>query len=227
MYNKKYRSAQRRFTRVTDFLTTNPIEGTEVKLQVLREVVQSLAVNSERQDASTRLTRGETARQRALRNALWNNHMVPVSQVAKEAFGIPGMDQKFALPPRRADNEAILAAARGMLQAAEAHAEIFVQQEGMPARLFQEFRSAIDALAEVLPVRVEGQLRKKTSQEAIQKLVKRGVSAVRVLDAIVKPSLESQPELLAAWKSVKRPIEPGGSPGVAAEPDITPAVKVA
>lgn len=224
---KKYRSAQRRFIRVREFLVQHPVEGTQVKLQVLGDVVRDLAANGEEQDASTRLTRGETARQRSLRNALWNRHMVPLSRIAKRAFGIPGMDQKFTLPPKRADNEAILSAARGMLQAAEAHAEVFVQQEGLPADSFQAFRTAIDNLAAMLIVRVEGQRRKKTSGEAIEKLVKRGVATVDVLDAIVTPGLESRPELLAAWKSVKRPIEPGGSPGVAAMPDITPVVKVA
>ena len=227
MYNKKHRSAQRRFTRVTDFLTTNPVEGTEMTLQVLQDVVHDLNASSEQQDASTRLTRGETARQRALRNALWDQHMVRVSQIARQAFDIPGMDEKFALPAKRSDNEAILSSARGMLQAAEAHAEVFVQQVGLPARSFQEFRSAIEALAGALPTRVDGQNRKKKSKEAIEELVKRGVSAVQVLDAIVRPSLASKPDLLATWKSVKRPKEPGGNPGVAAEPDITPVVKAA
>lgn len=62
----------------------------------------------------------------------------------------------------------------------------------------------------VLAVRVESQRRRTTSRETTDKLVKRGVAAVDVLDGIVKPRLEAQPELLAAWKSVKRPTEPGG-----------------
>ena len=90
-----------------------------------------------------------------------------------------------------------------------------------------EALSAIDSLAGVLTVRAEGQRRRKTSGEAIAKLVKRGVATVDVLDAIVTPQLESKPELLATWRTVKRPVEPGGSPGVAAEPESTPLLKVA
>lgn len=52
-----------------------------------------------------------------------------------------------------------------------------------------QLRAAIDALGGMLSVRVEGQRRKTTSREAIPKLVKRGVAAVEVLDAIVKPRL--------------------------------------
>jgi hypothetical protein len=153
--------------------------------------------------------------------------MIPISRIARRAFGIPGMDQKFTVPAKRADNEAILNAARGILQAAEEHAEVFVNQAGLKPEFFQRFRAAIEDLARILAVKVEGQRRKKAARLAIEKLVKRGVAAVDVLDAIVTPSLESMPDVLANWKSVKRPIEPGGSPGVAAEPDITPAVKVA
>jgi hypothetical protein len=224
---KRARVALRRFRRVQEFLTTNPVAGTTVKLQVLAEVIRTLSESGEEQDASTRFTLGETARQRALREALWNRHMVPIARIARRAFGSSDLDVKFRLPKKRADNEAVLAAAGGMAQAAAQHAEVFVQQEGLPADFVQQLRAAIDALAGVLSVRVEGQRRKTTSREAIPKLVKRGVAAVEVLDAIVKPRLEGTPELLAAWKSAKRPVEPGGGVGAAAPVDITPVVKVA
>lgn len=224
---KKVMTALRRFRRVNEFLTKHVVDGTQVKLQVLDQVVRELSENAVEQDASKRLTHGEVGRQSALRNAVWNRHMVPISRIAKRAFGIPGMDQKFALPPKRADNDGLLTAARGMLQAAEAHADVFVQQEGLPADFVERFRSATDELANALGVRIEGQRRKKTSREALQKLVKRGVATVDVLDAIVTPQLESKPELLATWKTVKRPVEPGGNLGGAATPDITPVVKVA
>ena len=225
--DKRKRSALRRFRRVHEFLTSNEVEGTRTKLQVLDEVVQEMSGMGEAQDVSERVTRGEVARQRALRDGLWKRHMVPISRIARRVFGIPGMDVKFKLPVRRgADNDAILDAARGMAQAAEQHAAAF-QAEGLPAEFLAQFRAAIDELAGALTKRVEGQRRWKTSRESLQKLVRRGVAAIDVLDAIVKPRLESQPDLLAAWNSVKRPIEPGGSGGVVQEPDITPAVKVA
>ena len=40
---KKYRSAQRRFSRVKDFLTTNAVDGTQVTLQLLDQIVRELA----------------------------------------------------------------------------------------------------------------------------------------------------------------------------------------
>jgi hypothetical protein len=124
------------------------------------------------------------------------------------------------------DNEAILAAARGMAQAAVQHAEVCVQQEGLPQDFVQQFRAAIDALAGALNVRVEGQRRRTTSRETMAELVKRGIAAVEVLDAIVKPRLESQPELLATWQSAKRSVEPGGGASVA-DVDLPPVLNVA
>jgi hypothetical protein len=227
MVTKRQRTAQRRFRRVAEFLTTNTVEGTDVKLQVLNGVIDGIEAGGEEHDASTRVTLGETKRQKALRDALRRQHMVPLSRIARRVFGVPGMDVKFQLPPFRADNEAMLSAARGMAQAAEQHAKVF-QQEGLPADFLAKFRSAIDDLAGVLTVKVEGQRRRKTSKESLEKLVKRGIAAVDVLDAIVKPRLEAQPDLLETWNSVKRPIDVGGGAPAAVEvPQITPVVKVA
>jgi hypothetical protein len=223
---KKGRIALRRFRRVQEFLTTNPVDGTTTKLQVLSQVIQELSANGEELDATRRLTLGETARQRVLRDDLWKRHMLPISRIARQAFGREGLDVKFKLPRKPSDNEAILDAARGMAQVSEQHAEVFVQQMGLPADFVQQFRSAIDALAVGLTVKVESQRRKTTSSEAVAKLVKRGVATLDVLDAIVKPKLQDKPDLAAAWRSVKRPLETGGG-GSIVVPDITPVVKVA
>jgi hypothetical protein len=226
--NKRQRGALRRFRRVHEFLVTNQVAGTQVKLQQLDEIIRELTATGEESDISTRVTRGETARQRALRSALWERHRVPISRIARRAIGMPEMKPKFTLPPKRSDNEAILDAARGMAQAAESHTAVFVEQEGLPADFVQQFRAAIDELAGAIPVRVEGQRRRKTATEAVTKLVKAGIASVDVLDAIVTPRLAGQPQLLGAWKSVKRTIEFGGGLSVGSgEEEVTPVVKVA
>lgn len=220
---KKQRAALRRFRRVHEFLTTHRVDATSVKLQVLQDVIRRMSEGNQEADASTRLTRGETARQKALRDALWNTHMVPISRIARHVFGVPGMDVKFQLPKKRADNDTILGAAQGMVESATSHETVFVQQEGLPQDFLQQFRGAITALAEAMPARVEVQRRKQTSRKTLEQLRKDGIAVVDVLDAIVKPRLASQPELLAAWTSVKRPVEQGGGVGaLPGEPDITP-----
>lgn len=219
---KKQRSALRRFRRVQEFLSTNPVEGTSVKVQVLDQVVRDMTSRGEEQDASDRVARGVTARQAALRDALRSRHMAPISRIARRVFEVPEVRAKFQLPAKRADNVAILNSARGMAQVAEQHAAVFTQ-EGLPAEFLAQFRGAIDELAATLVTRDQSQNRRKSSREALYRLVKRGVAAIDVLDAIVKPRLESQPDLLATWDSVKRHIEVGGgSSSGGVEPDITP-----
>jgi hypothetical protein len=224
---KKGRIAVRRFRRVQEFLTTNPVNGTTTQLQVLSQVIDELSANGEELDATRRLTRGETARQRMLRDTLWQEHMLPIARIARRAFGREGLDVKFDIPRRKpADNEAILDAARGMAQVSEQHAEVFVRI-GLPAEFVQQFRAAIEALSVVRSVKEESQRRKTTSSEAVTKLVKRGLAALAMLDAIVKPKLADKPDLAAAWRSVKRRVETGGGAGSADPVDITPVVKVA
>ena len=210
-----------------DFLTTNPVEGTQVQLQVLDEVLRAMLAHSEEQDATTRLTLGETGRQRALRDALRKQHMLPIARIARRSFGVPGMDQKFRVPTERAAIESLLVAARGMAQAATQHADVFVSQAGLPSDFIDRLRAATEALAAVTPARVEGLRRRRTSRETIAKLLKRGVAVVDVLDAIVTPRLEPQPQLLEVWRSMKRPSEPGGGAVASVLPDITPVAKVA
>src|ERR671926_203104 len=101
MINKRQRTAQRRFRRVEEFLTTNTVEGTNVKLQVLQHVIEGIETGAASHDASTRVTLGETQRQKALRETLWNHHMAPMSRIARRVFGVPGMDVKFHLPPKK------------------------------------------------------------------------------------------------------------------------------
>ena len=34
-----------------------------------------------------------------VRSALWDHHLVPISRIARRAFGVPGMDVKFEKVP--------------------------------------------------------------------------------------------------------------------------------
>lgn len=229
--NKVQRSALRRFRRVQDFLARNPAVGSAEELgkqsQVLDEVLKKLTQTGEEQDASLRFSRAETTRQRAFRDAVRYAHMVPISRIARLVYGVPGMDSAFFMPKKRADNDSLLDAARGMLQAASKQPDVFVEH-GLPKNFVEQFRAATSALSDALGARVDSQRRRTIANQTVVQLVKRGTTAVQMLDAIVAPRLARDPELLASWKSVKRPIEPGGASSAGAgEEVIGPVVKVA
>src|SRR3954462_14382640 len=115
-----------------------------------------------------------------------------------------------------------------MVQAAEQHVSEFVHLEGLPADFLDRFKAAIAELDAARSTKVETQRRRKTSRKTLDELFRRGIAAVDVLDAIVKPRLASKPELLGAWNLVKRPIDVGGGfSGVSGEVSATPVIKVA
>lgn len=56
--------------------------------------------------------------------------MLPVAQVAREIFGSPGVEAALRLPKRSADNDRLVAAARGMADAAETQKVLFTGKGG-------------------------------------------------------------------------------------------------
>lgn len=224
--DKRQRSALRRFRRAQEFLTANPVDGTAVNLRHLTEIIAEMTAKGEEQDAYDRKARGDTVQHFALRSALRNKHMLPISRIARRVISVPEVNVKFRLPRKVKDNQVILDAARGMAQAAEEHAAVFVQ-EGLPQDFVAQLRSAIDALQSVLGNRVASQRRRAMSRDALDKLIKRGIGTVGILDAIVKPKIEENTDILAGWNRAKRPIDVGGGVPAEAETDITPVVKVA
>jgi hypothetical protein len=214
---KTQRNALRRFRRVQEFLAANEVSETAAQVQQLSEVIRQLAENGAEQDVSLRQSRGEVARQRSLRRALWVHHLVPVSRIARRMFGLPGMDVKFRLPPRRADNEALIDAATGMAQAAESHVAAFVQQ-GLAPDFVQQLRAATAEVSAAVGTRVQAGQRRTRADETVTALIGRGRASVYMLDAIVSSRLESKPELLAAWKTAKRETDAGGGGAPPADP---------
>jgi hypothetical protein len=223
--NRMQRNALRRFRRVQEFLAANQVAGTAAQVQQLSEVIRQLTETGAEQDVSGRQSRGEVARQRALRKALWVHHLVPISRIARRMFGVPGMDVKFALPRYRADNEALIDAATGMAQAAEPHVAAFVQQ-GLPQDFVQQLRAATAAVSAAVGSRVQAWQRRSRAGETVTALLSRGRASVDMLDAIVSSRLESKPDLLAAWKSAKRLTDAGGGGAAPADP-VDPEVKAA
>ena len=122
------------------------------------------------------------------------------------------MNTAFKMPKERADNEALLDAARGMAQAAAKNADVFIEH-GLAKDFLDQFRAATSALADALGARVESQRRRTIANKAVVELVKQGNTAVKMLDAVVTPRLASDPDLLSAWRSVKKFRESGGSAG--------------
>ena len=222
--NAQQRAAVRSFRRVQEFLASLPVAETPINLgkpvAALGEVLASLSQQAVDQEAGDRLTQGETKRQRALREELWSKHMLPVAQIAREEL-VPGMDKELRMPRKRADNDALVAASEAMAEAAAKHEAVFVEN-GRPADFLPRLREATKALADAIGARVITARRRLTATKGLEEQLKRGRSAVRKLNANLKPVLSSHPELLAAWDNARRAQSvTGGSIGTAEEGEPT------
>lgn len=228
--NGEQSSALQSFRRVREYLGAHTPAGMPASfaMQVaeLDHVIAQLSRSSQEQNASTRAGVVEVHRQRALREALWNDHLVPLSRLARDIFGVPGMDAALRLPRKSADNERLLSAARGMADAAERQRAAFTSQ-GLAEDFVESLRGAATALEQALGARVEtGRQRVKATAE-VRVLVQRGGRAVRMLDALLRPKLSPSPELLAAWRDARRRKGAGGRPPVVVDVEAPEVVKVA
>jgi len=227
--NATQSSALQSYRRVRDFLNAHqPADmpaGFAAPVAELDAVLAELSRWAQQQNTSIRAGLSEVRRQRALRDDLWTNHMLPLSRLAREIFGVPGVDAALRLPKRSADNDRVLATAHGMANAAEKERDTFIRQ-GMPDTFVAALRAAASALEQALGARVESRRERVKATTAVADQVKRGKRAVRMINALIAPKLAGAPELLAAWKDARRwsTVRAGGTAVPPAQPEI---VKVA
>ena len=210
--------------RVQEFLAAHPFADAPVDLGKQRaeldEVVGQLPQDALNQEAGHRLTKAETKNQRELRRELWDNHMLPIARVARDVFGIAGVDRALKLPKKTVANEAVLAAAGAMAEAASKQ-ETALIEHGLSKDFVAELRAATGALATALGNRDGTMRRRVTATAGMKDQLKRGRRALRLLNAILAPKLATDPELLAAWNNVRR-VKPT-APGPLAPAALAPA----
>ena len=205
--NRTERSTLSSFLRVQEFLAQNPVAEAPATLgtqaSALNDVIARLSNDTVDQEAGGRFTRVHTESQRTLRAQLYTDHMQPIARVAREVFGASGMDRAFRLPKLTTVNQTLLAAAGAMAEAAGKARDVFVQH-GLSQDFIEQLRASATALETARTAKTESARRRVTATAAVKDQVKQGRKAVRLLDAILKPRLAKDPELLAAWSSAKR-----------------------
>ncbi|HUF81706.1 MAG TPA: hypothetical protein VMN03_11260, partial [Burkholderiales bacterium] len=100
-------------------------------------------------------------------------------------------------------NQVLIAAAGAMAEAAEKEKTMFVRH-GLAENFVDALEAAAKALDEARQAQRDSGRRRVGATAAVQDQVRRGRKAVRLLDAILKPRLARDAQLLAAWRSAKR-----------------------
>ena len=216
------RSTLDSFQRVKEFISQHPFAGSPQNLgeQALEldDVILQVSSGMVDQESGARFTGVHAEYEATLRQVLYGDHMQPIAQIARDVLGASSMDKAFRLPTgNRNVNRSLITAARAMAAAAEREKDVFLRH-GRPQDFIEQLRSAAEALEEARLVKTENIRRRVTATKSVRDQLKRGRKAVRLLNAVLMPTLRKQPELLAAWKSAKR-VRPTTLPVVAGVAD--------
>jgi hypothetical protein len=146
----------------------------------LDDVVKQLSDYSVTQDSAARSSRGETARQHALHSALRRSYMRPIAKLAQlELRSVPEF-VAFTLPPTTTPPQRLVAAAYAMADAAEAHAQVFVDN-GLPPTFIDDPRTAAAAVSASVAGRGQQQGRRAGATVGLLEHEKRGRITLQVL----------------------------------------------
>ncbi len=170
---------------------------------VLDDVVTTLKEHAVNQNASQQAGQGETARQRALRSALRQNHMRPIATIALAELPQVPEFVSLRMPANNATPQRLIAAAGAMAAAARKYESTFTAG-GLAPDFVAQLQAAADAVDESVTNRGTTTTTQHAATAGLSASAKRGRAAVRVLDSLVRPQLAGNAALLAQWNTAKR-----------------------
>jgi hypothetical protein len=219
------------YQRAQDFLAANPLPESAAytaQKKVLDDVVAKLLDYASDAGAAVRLSRAATRRQEALRKKLRVEHLAPIAQIARAMLReVPGIEAAFTLPAWNLKTHNLVQAAGAYRKVAADYEQTFVDA-GRP----QDFLAQLDAAIAALEGSGLGQARQAGSRAGAKRgialALKRGRTAISLIDAMVTSAFADQPVILGKWVSARRvkatPGGVGGAPDVPVpEPEVKPA----
>jgi hypothetical protein len=171
--------------------------------QALDQVVADMRANETAQASNTLTAKSQTAIQEALRHDLVNNHMRPVALIAAAHLrDVPGF--KALQVPKVGVKAAVLVQdATAMAEAAKEYQQVFVGN-GRPENFVDALVAAAEAVRASIDARGKSIANKAAARDGLKSTATRAHLVLRFLDAQVKSAAANDPNVLAAWKSVKR-----------------------
>jgi hypothetical protein len=172
----------------------------------------------------------ETKQQIALRQALIRDYMAPIARIARADLQQTPVIAPLRMPRGRPTIPKLVAAAKGMAQAAEPFTVVFTDN-GLPADFVAQTNAAAEALRTSMSTRSTKIGQRGGATKGLKTHLTAGRKIVHILDAFVKSALKDDPALLMNWNIIKRVQRTGTSsqgstsaPTPAPTPASTPAV---
>lgn len=213
--------------RVRDFLVEHAIKSLFAELSALKqqldEVVEQLTANAAAQEAVTKESRVQTTEIKRLRQTLRDEQMKPVVKLSRTmTLQINGSDITFVLPAANVEVERLAAAGDAMVTALKVVGQQFVAR-GMASDFVEQLSNTTKALRAAIDERAAQVSRRTGTTAALTRDRVRLTQLVQVIDSLVRPVIQTDPELLAAWDNVVA-LPPRSKSGgvVVATPPVAP-----
>ena len=192
--------------RVRDFLGVNDIRSDFAKLAALQaeldDVLGQLTENAANQEALTKQSRVQTTEIRRLRTTLRDTQLKSVVLMSRTMkLEINGAEITFVLPNHTVNSEELAAASEAMVAALEVLGPLFVAR-GFAPNFAEQMSATTKALRAAIDERSAQLARRVGITAALDHDANRVTQLVRVIDTLIRPVVQSNPELLAAWENV-------------------------
>ena len=177
----------------------------------LDDIVASFSTHAFDQSVNDRGAKGETLKQRQLRDTLRIEQMRPIAEIARRNLRTVPEFKALQMPRQTSTGPAFIASAKAMGDAAVLHKDTLIER-GLPADFLDQFQTAVAKLEVSESDREKSRTRRMGATKALAFEEQEGRSVLKVLDALVRPALRGNEALLGTWdgaRAIHR--RPGGS----------------
>jgi len=168
----------------------------------LYAVAASFTGHAYDQDASTRMAKGETAKQRQLRAQVRSQQMEPIALIARRNLRTTPQFAALQMPKPTVSGEAFIASGKAMADAATIHKDTFIEH-GLPSTFLDDFKTALTNLDSSVSDRAQNYNRRLSATKGLDEKEKQGRLVLSVLDSLVEPALAGNQALLHGWQGAR------------------------
>lgn len=171
--------------------------GASRRLDVILDELSCLVTE---QAAATLLARAATGRLHQLRRRLFEDHLTPITRIARAELADHPEMIAFRMPRMSTPVELLVAEARGVARVAGPHAAVFIAA-GLAEDFVARLEEAIDELLEALLTRASWRGRVSGATAGINSQLAAGRRMIAILDSFVRRAARDHKELRVAWQA--------------------------
>jgi len=172
-------------------------------VEALDAIIVRLEGFATEQAAREAAARGGTETKRQMSRALRQEYLRPIAQIARRLFSNDSQLRSSFLLPGTKDDEGVIQTARAFAERVSEYKEKFVAR-GLAPDIVERLHKATEEFRGQLTSRLLDRSRRVAATAGLRSELSRGRDLVRLLDLMLAPRLEGEPEQLAEWRSIAR-----------------------